>query len=268
MATVKTPLHLICEMVAQNKVGALALWIKIKPTYNSSHIKDFRKLNLQSIGICRETYFKYLRQLEAERLVRPDGVFRKGKKRTKRGSKGLILTGQNKILTLFHTYPKYNLQYLHIDATLSFKELCDYLERVAIERNQSAQCHKIERVITDNEICQQEADSKKKKLHVKMWGGERAVEVVNPDLQVGLSYFGTAKGVGKKSSATGRRRQKKWKDRGILVTINRIVEHGFLPQAVVRERRRLGETLFTSKKGITYQQKPNQLLFTKRLIPC
>lgn len=262
---VKVPLHLICIMVGDNQTAALSVWIKLKALYESGHIKHFRRVSLDYLGICRETYYKQLRILERQKLVTADEQKREGKRK---GRKGLRLTGQDNILELIPTYPKYNLQYLKIDATLPFKELCDLLERIVPQRSQSAQVYKISDSIAHNEISQQEADSKKMKLLVKQWGEERETEIVNPDHQTGNSQIGLAKLIGKKSRSTGYRRQKKWYDEGKMTPINRKAVLGKIPQDVVKELRRLGQKIFTGNNGISYRQLTNQFLFKERLIQC
>lgn len=249
-------------MADAGNVKSLALWIKLKPLFESSHIKDFRKVDTKKIGICRETYYIHLKILEKHRLVRADGVKREGKRR---GSKGLIVTGQNKIIAQFPTFPKYNLQYIKINSDENYKELCDRLERIALQRGNMAQSHKIEHEIAHNEKSAQEMEADKQKLIVKQWGCPRQVEMVNPSHQTSYSYKEMAKHIGKRSPATAKRRQRRWKEEGKLVTINRIAELGKLSKEVIRERAKQNEVIFTSNKGISYRQLANQLIFTEML---
>lgn len=195
----RAPIHFVTEMAASGYSKQLALFLSLKKIFSSSHIHNFKKLDLSLVGyrISRPTYFKYLRTLERLQLVKSDG------------KSGMILTGQNKIVELYPVPNNSKLKYVHLP---NDKNLRDSIERVVVKRNLECQTHKM-----------------REPHHYKLFGkilstvnGVVSESYENLRETTSLSCKKLAYLIGLSSAMTGVRREKRWRESGFINTQKRL----------------------------------------------
>lgn len=212
----KAPIHLVKYMTEKGLTKPLALYLSLKKLFSSGHIHDFRAVDTRKLSypVSKQTYYKYLRILQREKLVDGDGVvYTRGKyKRTPvKAHKGLLLKGINNVPIHDHTNKKKaKFIYLTNDKTLP-----DSLERVALNRNLKAQELKMKKKSLHNVLCQ---------VLTKSSVGETITSSsANLRLSASLSFKKVANIIGLRSASSGYRRERKWRRDGFIKTSQRFL---------------------------------------------
>jgi hypothetical protein len=244
MRKCKLPIHLIQQATSEGWSKPLAMWASMKCIFESSHVHDYSKLDITLIksGISKPTYMKYLKVLDSKGLIYG-----------KRGEKQMWLAGQKRILNeqLFPCNGKLRFVYLENN-----KNLRDSIERVALEANISAQSYEIEQDIRHNAL--------QPKLQyeeiIKTVDGVKKLYYTLSSRETSLSCKSIAGLMGYKSSATGYKRQRKWKQQGFIESYRRTKVLGRISEETERNMRGLGKVLVRAQTGWFYQILANQIV--------